>query len=363
MTESFTAAWEIDERDFPAHGSPMEALRFALRYAILAPSGHNGQPWKFHIDGDLLQVRADRGRGLPTIDPLDREMLISCAATVHLTRVALEHFGYRPVITLLPDPANPDLLASVRLGKRGSRRDIDQLFDAVLDRHCNRKPYESRPVSEGPLSRLRAAAETEGAWLQPVTDAADIAAAADLIARGDRSKWRERLFRHELAERIVPNRGRRRDGMPGYAFGVPGPFARMAPACVRHLDLGRIRANSDRRLAIASPMLAVIGTDSDDVPAWMTAGAALSHVLLQATADGLATSFLSQAIEVDSLRPRLAALLSHGGYPQVLLRVGYCRHPARPAPRRPLHEVLTTSDPPGSGQLSRRDPQPQMQSS
>jgi hypothetical protein len=71
----------------------------------------------------------------------------------------------------------------------------------------------------------------------------------------------------------------------------------------------------------------------------------MSRVLLQATADGLATSFLSQAVEVETLRPRLAALISHDGYPQLLLRVGYARRPERPSPRRPLREVLTTLAP------------------
>ena len=72
----------------------------------------------------------------------------------------------------------------------------------------------------------------------------------------------------------------------------------------------------------------------------MAAGRAMSQVLLRATADGLATSFLSQAIEVPQLRPRLASLLRHDGHPQLLLRIGYPRRPARPAPRRPVEDVL-----------------------
>ena len=71
----------------------------------------------------------------------------------------------------------------------------------------------------------------------------------------------------------------------------------------------------------------------------MAAGQAMSQVLLRATADGLATSFLSQAVEVPQLR--LTDLLGRGGYPQLLLRVGYPRRGSRSVPRRPLHDVLT----------------------
>jgi nitroreductase len=345
MSDPYAAAWAVSERDFPGDASSGEILSFAQRYAILAPSGHNGQPWHFHIAQDVLHVRADRTRALPMVDPCDREMLISCAATIHLTRTALEHFGYQPDITLLPEPGDPDLLATIRLGRRGTPPVNRALFDAILTRHSNRHPYQTRPLTDTQLTRLRDAAAAEGAWLQPVTEPATISAAAHLIATGDRLKWRDAEFRSELAERLIPNRGDRRDGMPGYAFGIPGPLARLAPAMVRHADLGRLRADADRKLALATPCLAIVGTDHDDPPAWLASGQAMSRVLLQATADGLATSFLSQAVEVETLRPRLAALVGHDGYPQLLLRVGYARRPARPSPRRSLREVLTTPAP------------------
>lgn len=339
---AYADAWRIDEHAFPHDGSAADRLRFAARYAILAPSGHNGQPWRYTVDGDAMCVYADRTRALPTIDPDDRELLIACAATVHLTRVALRHFGQHPQVHLLPDPADADLLATIRLGQPAPEARGDELFAAVAARHCNRHPYQRRPVAADTVDRLRRAAAAEGAWLAVLIDRPTIAAAADLIAEGDRVKWRDPVFRHELAQRLIPNRGRRRDGMPGYAFGIPGPLARLAPAVIRHIDLGRLRGASDRKLTLATPALAVIGTDRDEPPAWLAAGQAMSHVLLRATADGLATSFLSQAIEVPELRPRLGALLGRAGHPQLLLRIGYPTGRAHLAPRRPLHEVLSS---------------------
>jgi nitroreductase len=343
MSDPYDRLWMIDERDLPQDADAGQVLRFALRYAILAPSGHNGQPWRFHIDGGVLQVRADRTRALPTIDPHDRELLISCAATAHITQLVLERFGYRPTVRLRPDPADADLLATIAPGPPGPCPERHDLFDAIVHRHSNRHPYQTRPVAADALARLFTAAVSHDVWLHPVTGRAAIAAAADLIAHGDRIKWSEAVFRRELAERIIPNRGPRRDGMPGYAFGIPGPLAYLAPAVVRHVDLGRTRAAADRKLALATPMLAIIGTDRDEPDAWMAVGQAMSHVLLQATADGLATSFLSQAIEVPELRSRLAVLLHLDGHPQLLLRFGYPSQPARPAPRRPLTDVLTTT--------------------
>ena len=288
---------------------------------------------------------ADRSRALPTIDPDDRELLIACAATVHLIQLVLRHFGYRPQVRLLPDSADADLLATIRPGPRdqepiGDLAPDGDLFAAITARHCNRHPYQMRPLHADTVDSLRHAAEAEGAWLALLTDRPAIAAAADLIGQGDRVKWRDPVFRHELAQRLIPNRGRRRDGMPGYAFGIPGPLARLAPFVVRHLDLGRLRAADDRKLALATPALAVIGTDRDDAAAWMAAGQAMSHVLLRATADGLATSFLSQAIEVPELRPRLAALLDRPATRSCCYGSATPTGHAHLAPRRPLPEVL-----------------------
>ncbi|NUP50828.1 MAG: nitroreductase [Catenulispora sp.] len=340
MSEPYEAVWDIDELDYPAGGTNDEILRFILRYAVLAPSGHNGQPWSFHLEDGVLHVRADRTRALPTVDPDDRELLIACAATVHLATLALEHFGHYPGVRLLPDDTDPDLLAVIAPGARGPMPASRELFDAIVHRRSNRAPYLDVPPSDEELARLRGAAAAHGAWLHPITEPDRIAAAADLIADGDRIRWREPVFRAELARRLIPNRGERRDGIPGYAFGVPGVLAPLAPLLVRHVDLGRACAASDRKLTQATPALAVIGTDTDEPIAWLHAGLALSHVLLRATADQLATSFMSQAIEVPELRPRLAELLGHSGYPQLLLRVGYPTRDARPAPRRDVATVL-----------------------
>ena len=84
-----TNAWSVDPRGFPGDGSPEEQLAFALGYAVLAPSGHNTQPWRFRIHGDVVEVRADRTCALPVLDPADRELILSCGAALFFLRIAL----------------------------------------------------------------------------------------------------------------------------------------------------------------------------------------------------------------------------------------------------------------------------------
>ena len=332
--------WTTDEAAFPRHAPPAERLRFLLNYAVLAPSGHNTQPWLFEVRDGTVTLRADRTRALPVVDPHDRELVISCGAALYNLRVAIRRFGYAAPVELLPDPAEPDLLATVRLGAaEPPTADDERRFAAIPLRRTNRRPFEARPLPAELITRLSAAAGEESAWLAVVEDESGRNAIADLISEGDRIQGADPSFRRELAAWIHPNRTRCRDGMPGFAHGFGDLMSRLGPFVIRTFDWGNGQAAKDRQLALGSPVLAVIGTAADDPRSWLQAGQALSSVLLLARADGVFASYLNQPTEIPDLRSRLAARLERGDYPQLVLRFGY-GEPVRPTPRRPVAEVL-----------------------
>jgi hypothetical protein len=84
--------------------SPGERLRALVQHAILAPSGHNTQLWRFRVDGDALDVYAGRRRSLPAVDAHGREPVISCGAAVVNAWLALRRFGFPGPVELLPSP-------------------------------------------------------------------------------------------------------------------------------------------------------------------------------------------------------------------------------------------------------------------
>ena len=81
--------------------------------AARAPSLHNSQPWQFRFRRDSIELYADPARNLQQADPLGREMLISCGAALYGLRLAMRNLGYLPDVEILPDPAQPGLLARV----------------------------------------------------------------------------------------------------------------------------------------------------------------------------------------------------------------------------------------------------------
>lgn len=328
----------------PARSVAPAAERFheLVRSAILAPSGHNAQPWIFHIPFDRasVEVYADRTRALPVVDPDDRAMVIGCGAALFNLRLAARHAGYGDVVELLPDPYDRDLLARVRLGRpRDPSPEDEALFAAIPRRRTNRRAFEARPVPAELVRELRLAVAAEGAVLRVLETPAERLWAADLIAAGDRQQGADRAFRRELAAWLHPNRTHTRDGMPGYAFGMGDLASYVTPLVIRTFDWGSGQAARDRDLAIGSPLMAVLWTATDATRDWIGAGQALQHLLLRACVDGVSASFLNQPVEVPELRAMLREELGIAGHPQLLLRLGYGPE-VEATPRRAIEDVI-----------------------
>jgi len=341
MAEPISDAWVVSDTAFPRTAGPTDQLRFLVNYAVLAPSTHNTQPWLFKVGGEKLELYADRTRSLAVADPEDRELTISCGASLFHLRIAARHSGHQEAVEPFPSQDNPDLLARFGLsGRREATPEEHMLFQAVTRRRTNRLPFEARSVPETLLRALQAAATEEGAWCHLVQGLEERNAVAGLAAEGARRQLADKRYRREIAAWMRPNRGGLRDGIPGYATGLGGLMAFLAPSLVRLFNTGERQAEQERQRATGAPVLAVLGTEADTPPAWLAAGQAVARVLLRARGEGVWASFFNQVIEVADLRAQLGEVVGRSGFPQLLLRLGYCSE-VRPTPRRPASEVLT----------------------
>lgn len=335
-------AWDIDEGPLSPVASTEARLRFSLNYAVLAPSNHNSQPWRFFVDGDTVMLCADRTRALSVVDPFDRELVISCGAALFNLRVALSHFGLGYAITLLPSDAEPDVLAKVRVfASKGGDASIASLFNAIPRRVTTREAFHAEAVAPEIQHRLLGAAEAEGVQAVSIDDLHRREEIAQLIADADRIQFHDPRFRRELASWIHPRR--MDDGMPAYGPGVSKLLDIAVPlvaSAIRTFDLGAGIAAAHESLVQASPILFCIGTGIDDPPSWLAAGQALERVLLTGVGSGLTASYLNQPIETEQLRDSLRRAAGMTTQPQLLLRIG--RGPlAAHSPRRPIQDVVS----------------------
>ena len=313
-----------------AHEVDLLAL---LRLAARAPSSHNTQPWIFRVDGRTIDVIADRTRALPVNDAYDRELTMSCACALMNLRVAAAAQRLHLECLPLPDPVDEDCLARVTVtGMSPGPVAEAALLPAIEGRRTFRARFEARPVPDEAIAAMTAAAGLEGAALRPLVEAAARERVAALVAEGDAVLWANPAWRRELSAWMHPRR--RGDGLTVPALALP-----LAQMVVRTFDMGGGVAAHDKELADASPLLAVLTTEGDDVRSWLRAGQALQRVLLVACGYGLQASYLNQPIQVAALRPKLRQLAG-GGMPQILLRIGHAGREVPPSARRPLEDVV-----------------------
>lgn len=335
--------WSVAADGFPADGFTSDRLEYLLRYAILAPSPHNTQPWLFRLNASDVEIHADARRRLRATDPYGREMYLACGAALFNLRVAAEYFGQTYRVDTFPEPEQPLMLARLTLhaGGETSSEDI-VLFHALVERRTNRQPFGPEGLSDAVLQELGEAAVAEGASLAFAGPEAH-ARLSECVAEADRRQWADRTFRKELARWVRTDAEHQSDGIPTRELGVSDWMSFAGPAIVRTFNRGNDQAARDADIAMQSPALAVLATDTDEPLDWLRAGQALERVLLTAQAEGVSVSHLNQPIEIEDLRLGIAGWCGGKAYPQVLLRMGY--GPAvPPTPRRGVHGVLLKQD-------------------
>jgi hypothetical protein len=304
---------------------PMPAnpdFKMLVRYATLAPNGHNTQPWRFAALPTGARILPDFLRRTPVVDPDDHHLFVSlgCAA---------ENF----------------LIASGALGKSGEmvfiedgdgRVDIDlvngppqsnSLYQAIPLRQSTRSIYDGRSVSTGHLTLLEAAARTEGVTLQIITDAPKREAVLDFLVQGNDAQMDDPHFVRELRDwiRFNPEQALASgDGLFGKCSGNSS-----IPTWIGKRFFGMVftKAAEDKKYTAqmrSSAGFAIFIGDKADKKHWVQVGRSFQRFALQATALGVRHAMINQPVEVHAVRAEFAQWLGIGDVrPDLVVRFGH----------------------------------------
>ncbi len=331
--------WQIDESEFYELESRAEELEFLLRFAILAPSSRNTQPWSFLTTANGVEVFADYSRRLPAIDPDDRELLMSVGAAITNLRVAAAWFGFDTDVLHEERPEESLPVALVTFRETCLPDEVlRSLFPSIRKRHTNREAFDGTPLAFETLGALCDVADQfpdTVIFLLP----RDKRRIANLVARGNELQMSRTSVRSELADWIRGSESDSADGICVDGLGIPAPLDRLAGWVTRRFDLGGVQASHDRQMINNAAALILISADDDRI-SLVKAGEVVERLLLTATLNGLQYSFFNYAIEDRMLREEIRKLAGTVEPPQLLLRFGYAQPIDRPMPRRPLESVM-----------------------
>ena len=323
--------WALREADYPTRGSRLEKLKFLLRYAILAPSNRNTQPWSFTVGRDQISLHSELSRWQRVSDPHARELHISLGCALENLLVALEHFGFGHFLTLAPGALDSSIAAQIAILDRPTVSPFRpaSLFKAIVRRRTNHGRYRNRSVSPAALRRLKECNADRDMTLLLTDNTAIKQTAQKLMLTGEALGLSNPKYREELAESIGSG-----------DFGGPWLLSVAQQFAIAQLGMKAADARGDHKALATSPVFGLISGAGGGEAEQIKAGQLLERLYLTATSEGLSLQPISQLLEVDKVDRRFAKLFRAGGVPMVAFRLGYADSSAKPTPRRALEDLL-----------------------
>lgn len=316
----------------PDPAGPLDLVRFAT----LAASGHNTQPWRFRVPPGRIDLLPDFARRTPAVDPDDHHLFVSLGCAVENLSLAAAARGQRAAATLGGDGA-------LAVALENAPREATALGDAIPWRQSTRAAFDGRPARAAEVDRLVQAARAPTVDVVVLTERTAVEQILELVVAGNTAQMNDPAFVRELKSWIRFNPGAAAmtgDGLLTAASGNPTlPTWLGSFLFDRTFRAGPENEKYAQQVRTSSGIAVFVGARADREH-WVQVGRSCQRFALQATALDLRCSFINQPIEVAALRAEVAALVgAPGRRPDLIMRFGHAS--ALPySPRRPVEAVL-----------------------
>ena len=332
---------------------------------LLAPNGHNMQPWKIKLDSSdktAFYLYGDSNLLTPDVDPPARQFTITQGAFLQYCSVAASHLGYNADITLFPNgeydgsvgSINAKPVAKVTL-KKSSKVTDSALHDALFLPDTSRVAYQSRKLSDSQVEKLKQQNITDNLILNIYQDNANMDKISRYVVDSAKIEGSIKEINNESVKLTRTNEYQKNKYRYGFSIegaGTSGLLLYTKEALVTLFpSLNNDAASQDAIISQAdlavknTPAYAFIITKDNSRKSQVEAGLLYSRVQLEAETMGLAVQPLSQSIEE---YPQMSDLYYNihkdyapkGATIQMLFRLGKPLHSVPCSMRRDVTDLL-----------------------
>ena len=303
------------------------AMKNLVHAATLAANGHNAQPWKFRLQGRVIEILPDFSRRTVVVDPDDHHLYISLGCAAENLAIAALANDYSPEVRMV---SGTETILEIDI-KSGTVASAD-LYKAIPFRQSTRSVYDGQPVSNSDIGQLKTAAQVSGVSVLIITDSSDRDKITEFVVEGNSAQIDSSDFVAELKKwlRFSPNQAlSSRDGLFSACSGNPVVPEWMGNLVFDMFFKKESENDKYRDHIRSSSGIAVFIGDQQDPEHWIKVGRSFQRFALQATTLGIRNAHINQPIEVPRIRSEFASWL---GSPQILpdLIVRFGRAPAMP---------------------------------
>ncbi len=313
-------------------------LRELVRYATLAPSSHNTQCWKFHLEDRSILISPDFSRRCPAVDPDDHHLFVSIGcASENLVQAALAN-GLKGNLVFDDTARN-----TLRVVLEPTKAVATSLFQAIPERQSTRAEYDGKPISTSELRMLESAGQGNGVRVILLTGREAMEQVLEYVLQANTAQMHDRAFIEELKAWIrfsAHDAVRTADGLYAASSGNPSVPSWLGSPLFNLFFTPKSENDKYAKHVRSSAGLAIFVSEAQTRAQWIEVGRCYERFALQSAALGIRNAMLNQPVEVAALRPQFATFLGVGGRrPDLLVRFG--RGPKLPPSlRRPVAAVL-----------------------
>ncbi|MBW4933164.1 Acg family FMN-binding oxidoreductase [Marinobacter sp. F4206] len=308
-----------------------------VRYATLAASSHNTQPWIFKLEYNRIRVLPDLSRRCPAVDPDDHHLYASLGCATENLLIAAQAAGLKGHCRF--DAST----TGVQVDFEEAAAVKSALFDAIPVRQCSRSEYDGAPLTAKELEPLQDAGHGDGVSVLLMTSTEQKDLVTDYVSRGNEAQFADPAWAHEIQSWIRFSRKealRSGDGLYGPAMGNPAVPRWLGSLAMKCTFSAKNQNKKDKQHIQSSSAIAVFYSEANNIPHWIEAGRCYQRLALRATALGLRTAFINQPVEVATLRPEFAYAIGIGDRrPDLVVRIGHGPEMPRSL-RRPVENVI-----------------------
>lgn len=334
---------DITDKDtFTKAKSAEDKIKYILQHGILSPSTHNTQPWKFKIYDNSCSIFADPELFLTEADPDKRNLYISIGCLIETIVTISKYYGVFDKVSYHTSDAN--MIAKIYFKNLNRRypnfnRSYQGLAHAISKRATYRGIFTSKSLNSNEINYTLNRVNFPDVKVS-YFEAAEKEYISTVTSNAVKKIASNRSFRYELSKWVINNYSKRKDGIPGYAYGFHDILSLITPFVIRFLNTAQIMAKKTLSTFSSAAGILVISTSKDSKNAWINAGRASQNLMLSLTELGLNFSISVAAIQSQKHLSLLRKSLFGNSYPQFIMAVGFAVSNIRQTPRHRLEDKL-----------------------
>jgi len=338
------SSWNITHDDFFLLGSRRDEFLFLLKFAVLAPSPFNTQPWIFRLQGSSITLSPDFRRALTVADPGYRDLFISLGCALENLLVAAEFYGFHTDVEV--SGSGEDTKISVEFQRLPQAKSLprNHLIFSIPKRYTDRGAYRPEIPDRNFLGEISRLGFSSGISVSLLGGEEAKKKVADILIPAEAKLMENPDFRKEIARYMKPNTTHSPVGMPGHVIGIPTPVSFLTPLVAPFINFKKLMARKDHDTLVQhTPVLGLLSVREDEEADWISAGRVYERIALMGEHKSIHIAPYSISAYTPRKKESLGRIFGSSSHPVLAFRLGYGREKVHHTPRFSPEDILYPS--------------------